>query len=269
MKSFRLLVSCSVPVFIIVTFAASLFAIPAGSFVRPAHASAITRFPVLMYHYISAPPNKFDTARLNLSVEPALFDQQMQWLSTHGYTTITADQAVAALVSGAGLPAHAVLLTFDDGYTDAYTNAYATLHKYHLVGTFFVVTDWVDQGRSGYLSWENVREMNANGMSIGGHSLTHETLTGPDTKWLSAEINNSLVDIQKQIGRAPAVFAYPYGSYDHNTLDVIKSSMAHLAFTTTSRAASSAENPYAEPRIRVNGGTTAASLAALLHSFGF
>ncbi len=227
---------------------------------------AAVRIPVMMYHYISVPPDNSDHYREGLSVIPALFDQQMQWLHTHGYKTVSADQVAQALTKNTPLPAHSVLLTFDDGYEDAYTNAFPILKKYGLIGTFFVVTDWIDQGRSGYLTWAQVKEMAAAGMSIEAHSRTHVVLVISDRTttlpWLSDEIAGSIADIQIHLGVRPTLFAYPYGRFDKNTIKLLKAAGISAAFTTSHGVASTYLPLLLEPRVRVQGGETAAEFAA-------
>ncbi|MHB8750378.1 MAG: polysaccharide deacetylase family protein [Aggregatilineales bacterium] len=224
------------------------------------------RVPVFMYHYISVPPAYSDHWRYGLSVVPDLFDQQMRWLQTHAYVTLNADQVADALKHNTSLPPRSLLLTFDDGYEDAYTNAFPTLKKYGLVGTFFVVTDWIDQGRSGYLTWTQVQEMARAGMSIEAHSRTHDILMlGSNTiDWLTGEIDGSIADIQTHIGVRPRLFAYPYGRYDKDTLHVMKASGIDAAFTTAYGPAGADRPLLTEPRIRVRGGETVAAFAAEL-----
>ena len=234
--------------------------------VQAASVTTYARVPVFMYHYISVPPTDTDYLRYGLSVVPALFDRQMSWLKAHGYVTISADQMANALTQNTTLPLHSVLLTFDDGYEDAYTNAFPILKKYGLVGTFFVVTDWIDQGRSGYLTWAQVQEMARAGMSIEAHSRTHEVLIlGVNTRdWLTSEINGSITDIQVHLGVRPRLFAYPYGRYDRAALQVMKASGIDAAFTTAYGLAAADSPLLTEPRVRVHGGETVAEFAGEL-----
>src|SRR5260221_14182040 len=99
--------------------------------------------PILMYHYISTPPANSDKYRVDLSVTPDNFRHQMMWLKQKGYTTITPDDLYDALRHGKKLPNLPVLLTFDDGYEDAYTNALPILSEFGFTGTFNIVTGWL------------------------------------------------------------------------------------------------------------------------------
>src|SRR5688500_5862989 len=76
--------------------------------------------PILMYHYVSHPPADADAIRLDLTVTPELFAEHLNNLKLAGYSTITMAQLWSALTVGTELPDRPILLTFDDGYADAY-----------------------------------------------------------------------------------------------------------------------------------------------------
>ncbi len=174
--------------------------------------------PILMYHYISVPPDDADKFRLDLSVTPDNFRAQMKWLKELGYSTITPDDLVAALTEGHKLPNRRVLLTFDDGYEDAYINALPVLKEFGFTGTFFIVTRFVDENRNGYLTWKQVKEMIHDGMSIQNHSRRHYDMRGRTRDWLLYEIVGPLQTIEAQTGVRPRYFCYPSGQYDLETI---------------------------------------------------
>ena len=72
---------------------------------------------VLNYH-------KVVDEHMSLSVPLADFEQHMKWLKEYGYTSITPEELYEFIVNGSELPEKPVLITFDDGYKDNYTNAY-------------------------------------------------------------------------------------------------------------------------------------------------
>ena len=79
-----------------------------------------TKVLVLNYH-------KIDHTFISLAVRPEDFDSQMKYLRNNGYHTITPDELYDALAGSSTLPENPVLITFDDGYEDNYTNAYPIL----------------------------------------------------------------------------------------------------------------------------------------------
>jgi peptidoglycan/xylan/chitin deacetylase (PgdA/CDA1 family) len=220
--------------------------------------------PTLMYHYISNPPADADVYRLDLSVTPNHFRQQMQWLKENGYHTISPDDMAAALLRGKRLPDKPVLLTFDDGYIDAYQNAFPILREFGFKGTFFIVTKWVDEGRGGYLDWDQAKEMLRHGMSIQDHSRQHYDMRKRDHDWLVYDILGSLETIEAHTGIRPVFFCYPAGDFDVNVIKELKAAGFIAAFTTNDGTYAYSDDMLRLPRVRIRGSTSLASFAELL-----
>ena len=91
-------------------------------------------------HYVGSTPPDADIYRRDLTVSPRALESQLAWLRGQGFTAIALDDIYAAFKQGAPLPPKPIILTFDDGYADAYTHAFPLLRRYGMTGTFFVVT---------------------------------------------------------------------------------------------------------------------------------
>src|SRR6185312_10355483 len=76
---------------------------------------------------------------------------------------------------GRQLPQRSVVLTFDDGYRSFRQYAYPVLKELGFPGTLFVYTDYVGAGRNA-LSWQELRELAAEGFDVQAHSKTHGDL---------------------------------------------------------------------------------------------
>ena len=220
--------------------------------------------PILMYHYISAPPPGADRYRLDLSVAPEQFEQHLHYLATNGFSTVSLFDLLRHLNTGAPLPARPVVLTFDDGYRDNYDNAFPLLKKYGFTGTFFVVSDFVNSGRPEFLTWEMAREMSEAGMSIESHSRTHPDLRGRSFQSLVWEILGPIEAITYYTGQRPHFFCYPSGKYDRDSIAVLKSVETWAAVTTNPGRLQTLENAMTWPRVRVHGGASADAFAALV-----
>lgn len=170
---------------------------------------------VLMYHRV-VPCERFD----QLSVTPARFEQQMQWLARSCQVVSLAD-AVAQLQ--AARPARpCVAITFDDGYRDNLVHALPVLQRLGLPATVFVTTAFCDQAMRHprypsedgqlHLDWHEVRALAAApGITIGSHTLTHPYLQRVSPEQARAEIADSRRRIEQQIGRPVEFFCYPSG----------------------------------------------------------
>ncbi len=212
--------------------------------------------PILMYHYLSTPPPDADIYRTDLSVPPDLFAAQLDRLQAEGYTTISLYDLMADLTQGAPLPEKPVILTFDDGYRDNYENAFRLLRERGMTATFFVVTDFIDEQRPAYLTWEMAREMVAGGMAIESHGRNHVSLAGKDADYLVWQALGSLETIQHELGVRPRFVSYPAGEFDQLTIDIFQSANYWAGATTVQGATHSSDDLFRLNRVRVRNTTT-------------
>ncbi len=217
-----------------------------------------------MYHYISIPPRDADKYRLDLSVDPDNLDRQLKWLRDNGFTTISLYELYNSLATGAALPPKPVILTFDDGYIDAYLHAYPLLQKYGMTGTFFIVSDFINNGNLAYLSWPMVQEMARHGMSIEPHSRTHPDLRNRSFDFLVWQILGPIEAITAYTGQRPHFFCYPSGMYDDAVIRVLRSVDIWGAVTTHYGSSHSLQDSMTWTRIRIRGSTSLAEFSALL-----
>ncbi len=234
-----------------------------ASYPAPAHADGniyewdmrerVAHVPILMYHYVDTPPVNADETLLDLVVTRANFEAQMSWLQDQGYESITPDQLIAALWHGAKLPKKPVMLTFDDGYANAWYNAYPVLLKYGFSGTFFVVTDWLDEDKPGYLTWGLARAMIHGGMYVESHSRSHYDLRNRTHEWYQNQIVKANQSIEAHTGIQPRFFCYPFGGYDDLAIRELQADGIVAAFTENDSRFEYASNTMRLPRVRIRG----------------
>jgi peptidoglycan/xylan/chitin deacetylase (PgdA/CDA1 family) len=222
------------------------------------------RVPILMYHYISTPPAGADIYRKDLSVTPQRFESHLQYLVSAGYQVVTLDDLLYALTQGRPLPPKPVILTFDDGYEDNYENAFPLLRKYGMVGHFFVISDFVNAGRPGYMSWEQIQEMAAAGQRFGSHSRDHPALAGKSIDYLVWQALGGVEAIQEHLGYHPRWVSYPSGDYDQQAIKVYKSANYWGGLGVEQGATHTLGEIFHLHRVRVRGSYSAEDLAKLL-----
>lgn len=222
------------------------------------------RVPILMYHYISVPPPDADAVRRDLSVTPDLFESHLRYLKEAGYQSISLRDLVYHLTLGWPLPPKPIILTFDDGYRDNYENAFPLLQKYGFRATFFLVTDFIDEGRPAYLTWAQVKEMHQAGMEFGAHSRNHPDLRNKPTDYLVWQSLGPRETIEYNLGEQPRFYSYPSGTYDEEAIAVIHSAGYWAGLTTHQGATHSSQHLFELKRIRVRGTHRAEDLATLL-----
>src|SRR5689334_6497898 len=170
------------------------------------------RVPILVYHSVM-PHHPGQTAEQRvLSVDDSVFVAQMRYLVDGGYHVVPFAALVDALEGRDTLPARAVVITFDDGWENQYLHAFPILRRFGLTATFFVFTTPIGTDRK-LMTWEQLRALQAAGMTVGSHTRTHPIL--PDYHAaLHNEVAMSRADIAQHLGRAPDFFAYPFGAWD-------------------------------------------------------
>ncbi|HFQ94514.1 MAG TPA: polysaccharide deacetylase family protein [Anaerolineae bacterium] len=209
------------------------------------------KVPILMYHYISVPPEGADKYRVNLSVEPDRFREQMQYLADNGYTTIDLYDLIRAITNKEDLPDKPIILTFDDGYKDIYENAWPIMQEFGFTGTFFIPTEFIDIGYEPYMTWEMLEELAANGNRIEPHSRSHPDLRGLSREALIWQMLGPQETIAAHTGYRPRFFGYPSGRYDEDTIQLLKELDFWGAVTTQGGTWHGFEDRYEWTRVRI------------------
>ncbi|MBV8084413.1 MAG: polysaccharide deacetylase family protein [Chloroflexi bacterium] len=224
---------------------------------------AVTTVPILMYHYIrDVPVNSPDKLGYGLSVAPKLFDQQLSWLASNGYSSISMGQLADHIAGGAALPPKPVVLTFDDGYSDFYTAALPILQRYHFTATAYLVVDFL--GKPGYLSWQQAQALEQASMEVGDHTLDHVDLAIQLLPQAQRQIGDSRTMLQQRLGVPISTFAYPSGRYNDSVVKIVGSNGFRSAVTTDPGDRYTPAKLLTLPRVRVSGGESAAALAKSL-----
>lgn len=179
------------------------------------------KVPILIYHSIAPHGNAQTSIQRYYDVAPESFQKQLQYLKDNGYVVIGLDFLADALEQNITLPHKSIVLTFDDGWENQFKYAYPILKKYDNTATFFIFTHAIDT--EGFMTWDEVKIMDNNGMTIGGHTRTHPYLVNiTDPVVLRREIIGGKSVIENRIGRPIDLFAYPYGHYDDQIIEIVK-----------------------------------------------
>jgi peptidoglycan/xylan/chitin deacetylase (PgdA/CDA1 family) len=199
--------------------------------------------PVLMYHSIIYEKN--NSAR----VPKEIFEQQMKWLFDNGYKTLSLDKLCEHLQTKTGFPEKCVIITFDDGYIDNYTNAFPILKKYGFTATIFMISGNINTG--GYLTEQQLKELSNNGISIQGHTVTHPYLDNLSYTKQYSELASSKAALEAITGKRVDFLTYPFGKYNNDTIKALKSLDYKMAFRMSGGFANLSDAQYELPRVYV------------------
>ncbi len=204
----------------------------AGLWVRNRRRACRRSFPVviLFHHVITDRPHV-------MGMSTQQFLDQVRFLKRH-YRIVSLPEALEILRRGeCDVPT--VVLTFDDGYAENYLCLRAVVEAEDLPVTHFICTDIVSKcGNFGHdlergetvfpaLDWDQIRQLERHGVTIGSHTRTHlDCGKGrEDTLW--HEIVGSRDDLRRELGHDTPYFAFPIG-YPEN----ISAKAVHVAART-------------------------------------
>lgn len=220
------------------------------------------KVPILLYHYVEYVKDKGDTIRKSLSILPYTFDLELQTLKDANFSFITLSDLADALDDKKVLPEKSVILTFDDGYRDFYTDVFPILKKHQAKAVAFIVPNFL--GLPNNLTTWQLKEIVASGLvEIGAHTMDHSYLTGLPLKRVQYEVEESKKYLEKNFNISVNSFAYPYGAFDNSTIDVVRRAGFRSAVTTIPGIFTLDINRFFLYRIRP-GGRVGASLVNLI-----
>ncbi len=144
-----------------------------------------------------------------------------------------------------------VLITIDDGYQSFYDNAWPILKKDKIPFILFVSTREV--GKRGYMSWENIREIEKyDFVEIGNHSHSHDYLIDFEDQEIENDLKKSISIFKNEIGKNSAFFSYPFGEYSLSLKNIVIELGYKYAFGQHSGVVDYTKNLFEMPRFPIN-----------------
>ena len=201
---------------------------------------------VLMYHRFGE--DKYPSTNIRL----AQFDQHLETLANGDYTVWPLEDIVTYLQTGQELPDRTVAITIDDAYLSVYREAWPRLQEYGFPATLFVATRPIDQGLRGYMTWDQLREMQAGGVTIGSQTRNHPHMHRITIETAREELELSNARFIAELGIRPDLFAYPYGEYNLDVIEVVKEAGFVAAFGQNSGIMHGYNGFFELPRFAMN-----------------
>lgn len=188
--------------------------------------------PVLMYHCVN------DELRDSRDVSAKTFESHIKYIAEQGYTSLTAMVLYKALKGETPMPAKPVVITFDDGFRDNYTNAFPILKRYQVKAIYFIVSSRGGDDEPDYMSWDEMREMEKTGiLDIESHTHRHrkdnlEIIGRGGREEMLEDLVVSRKIIEKELGRECRFLAWPQGHCNAEMLKIAEEAGYHSTFTT-------------------------------------
>ncbi len=206
--------------------------------------------PVLMYHQIAPSADRYVTPLWK-------FEQEMDWVQSRGYHTVSLQQLYDYMFNGGSLPSNPIVISFDDS-TAGHWDAAAALDARGMKGVFFVVT-----GHS-QLSQDQLRSMSQRGHDVESHSVSHPYFTQQSDDSLSYQLNQSRATLESILGQQVNFIAYPYGDYNGRVIDATASAGYTGGIAAWGGEDWTTAKRWNEPRVEISGLLSLDQFAALV-----
>lgn len=250
--------------FALAVLAATPFLAAPATVVRARHGAvrspSSTRLSVLAYHAIDDLSG--DPLLDRYSVPPDRFAAQIDYLHERGWNFVSLDQALAAFDGGPELPSRAVLLTFDDAYTDLLDEAAPALSERGIPAVAFAVAGQIGgtnvwDSANGATSLElldadGLREVSRRGIEVGAHTVNHPNLTEMPSDELQGEIAAAAEMLEQAGLPRPRAFSYPFGKWDEGVAQAVRDAGYAVAFTVDRGTVRNGSDLHALPRTAVH-----------------
>ncbi|WP_245829628.1 polysaccharide deacetylase family protein [Thalassospira alkalitolerans] len=201
---------------------------------------------VFMYHRFG----EIDFPSTN--IRKSQFEAHINELTSSKYTVIGVPEIVSALQNGKGLPDYTVGITVDDAYRSVYDVAWPALKKHNLPMTVFVSSEQIDAGYTNYMTWDMLRDLVKDGVTIGGHTQHHSHLPSLSIEDAKAELAHSAERFKAELGFVPDIFAYPYGEASDDVIKLVREAGYKAAFGQQSGAMNAESDMMYLPRFAMN-----------------
>nr|NIP49935.1 polysaccharide deacetylase family protein [Gammaproteobacteria bacterium]NIV70845.1 polysaccharide deacetylase family protein [Phycisphaerae bacterium]NIY20383.1 polysaccharide deacetylase family protein [Gammaproteobacteria bacterium] len=177
----------------------------------------------------------------------------------HDFSVLTLGEIVERLQTGENLPERCAAITVDDAFRTFLTDGWPLLKEFGYPATLFVSTDSV--GGGDYLSWQELKRLADEGVEIGNHSAAHAYMLDNFKRidWrqeVKGDLERSQAAFIRNIGYSPSLFAYPYGEYSPELIDLVKQAGFIAAFGQQSGVIASGSDLYSLPRFPMGAGYT-------------
>lgn len=200
------------------------------------------------------------------SVAPETFERQIRYLYENNYRFLTTEDLLNIISSQNNRIKKGALITFDDGYGDFMNNAAPILNKYNTPAVIFIHTNRSPErlrNNVPLLEWQEIKSL-TNKFEIGSHSHSHPNLKKLSASELEDDINKSTRLIEEMISRKPNTFAYPFGLFNHETIETLKRNSYKLGFTIDRGMIKAGDDPFRIKRFGVAKNTSFVEFKARL-----
>ena len=201
---------------------------------------------VFMYHKFGI--DKYPTTSVNLDQ----FDSHLKEFSKEKYSLLSIEFIVDTIINDGELPENTIGISIDDADKSFYEVSWPMFKENNIPVTLFVNTSTIHKNNKNYLNWDQIRELKAEGVSIGAHSHSHYHMSDLTIEEVRNEIEISNNIFLRELGEIPSLFAFPYGETNEEIINLLKEYKFKVAFGQHSGVINETSNFYYLPRFSLN-----------------
>lgn len=188
----------------------------------------------------------------SVSIRLDQFEAHLEELQDGDYEVLPLPKILEALRNGTPLPDRAVAITIDEASRSAYREAWPRLKAAGLPFTLFVATDAIDRGSPAHMTWAEVRQLAAAGVTIGGLGASTQSLVPRSPAEIKADLRRMADRLQAETGQRPTLFAYPQGEVSSAVRTVVTEQGFAAAFGQQSGVLYPQADRWTLPRFVMN-----------------
>ncbi len=206
------------------------------------------RIPILVYHHVYPDADALAAGPAAGIIGVTEFDRQMQFIRQQNWTVVTNSAVIDWLQGKTELPPRACVLHFDNGWLDTHSTVLPRLRDLGMTATCFPITSGVEAASGGesicvrtltegsvekpFMTWQQLRELIDAGWEIGAHTHTHCKVADHHDRegdeGILREVEQSHRLFQTKLGFVPEHFAYPSGSRNARTDELLRDHYSSL-----------------------------------------
>ena len=201
---------------------------------------------VFMYHKFGI--DKYPTTSVTLDQ----FDSHLKEFSKEKYSLESIEFIIDTIINDGELPENTIGISIDDADKSFYEVGWPMFKENNIPVTLFVNTSTIHKNNKNYLNWDQIRELKAEGVSIGAHSHSHYHMSDLTIEEVRNEIEISNNIFLRELGEIPSLFAFPYGETNEEIINLLKEYKFKVAFGQHSGVINETSNFYYLPRFSLN-----------------
>jgi len=201
---------------------------------------------VFMYHKFGI--DKYPTTSVTLDQ----FDSHLKEFSKEKYSLVSIEFIIDTIINDGELSENTIGISIDDADKSFYEVGWPMFKENNIPVTLFVNTSTIHKNNKNYLNWDQIRELKAEGVSIGAHSHSHYHMSDLTIEEVRNEIEISNNIFLKELGEIPSLFAFPYGETNEEIINLLKEYKFKVAFGQHSGVINETSNFYYLPRFSLN-----------------